>query len=69
MEMPAGHSAESAEAAALRGFAEKSSVTVDLAQEVVDNLEGIVRHYDEEEDVSAPAVTARNALIRRRDVL
>jgi hypothetical protein len=64
MEMPEGPSAESTNAAALRGFAEKASATVDLAEEVVDNLKGIVCHYDDNEDVLAPAVTARNALIR-----
>jgi hypothetical protein len=64
IELPARPSAEFAEDAALRGFAEKASVTLDLAQEVFDNLEGIVRHYDDIEEVSAPAVTARNALIR-----
>ena len=64
MELSAGPSAESVDAAALRGFAEKASVTLDLAHEVFDSLEGIVRHYDDSEDVSTPAVTARNALIR-----
>ena len=43
---------------------QKASATIDLAQKVLDNLEGIVRHYDDNEDVSAPAVMARNALIR-----
>ena len=64
MELLAGPSAELANATALGGFAEKASAIVDLAQEVFDNLEGIVRHYDDIEDVSAPAVTVRNALIR-----
>jgi len=35
-----------------------------LAQEVFDNLEGIVRVYDNEEDFTTPAVAARHALIR-----
>ena len=48
MEIPAGPSAESADAAALRGFAEKASDAVDLAQDAVDSLERDVRHYDEE---------------------
>ena len=64
MELPTCPSAESADAVALKGFAEKASATVDLAQEVFDNLEGIARHYDDIEDVSTPTVTARNALIR-----
>ena len=64
MKIPAGPSAESADVAALRGFAEKASVTVDLAQDAVDSLERDVRLYDEQEDVTAPAITARNALIR-----
>ena len=64
MELPAGSSAESADVAALRGFAEKASATFDLAQEVFDNLDEVVRHYDNDEDVSAPAVTARNALVK-----
>ena len=51
MELPAGPSAELADVAALRGFAEKASATVDLAQKAFDNLEGIVRHYDDSEDV------------------
>jgi hypothetical protein len=38
MELHAGPSAESADAAALRGFAEKASSTVDLAQEVFDSM-------------------------------
>ncbi len=66
MKIPAGPSAESANAAALRGFAEKASFTVDLAQDAVDSLERDVCHYDEEEDVTATAVTARNALIRAK---
>ena len=64
MEVHAGPSAEYADVAALKGLAEKASATVDLAQEVFDCLESIVRHYDDIEDVSAPAVTARNTLIR-----
>ena len=64
MEVSARPSAESADAAALRGFAEKASATIDLAREVFDSLESIERHYDDNEDVSAPAVTTRNALIR-----
>ncbi len=63
MELPASPSAESANDASLRGFAEKVSNTFDLAHEVFDSLEGIVRHYDNDEDLSAPAVIARNALI------
>ena len=64
MELCVGPSAESANATALRGLGEKALATVELAQEVFDSLEGIVRHYDDSEDVSAPAVTARNALIK-----
>ena len=64
MELPASPSAESADVATLRGFAKKASATVDLAQEVFDNLERIVRHYDDNEDISAPTITARNTLIR-----
>ena len=64
MELPACPSVESADAAVLRGFVEKASPTVDLAQEVFDGLEEVVRHYDNDEDVSAPAITARNALVR-----
>ena len=64
MELLAGPYAESANAAALRGFAEKASATVDLAQQVFDDLDEFVRHYDNDEDVSAPVVTARNALVR-----
>jgi len=44
MELLAGRSAESANAATLIGFAEKVSSTVDLAQEVFE--EKIVCHYD-----------------------
>ena len=64
MELPAGPSAESADDAALRSFAEKAPATVDLAQEVFDSLEEVVRHYNNDEDVSAPAVMARNALVK-----
>jgi len=64
MELHASPSAESSDAAALRGFAEKASNTVDLAQEVFDSLEGIVRTYDNEENFEAPAVASRNALIK-----
>ena len=64
MKVSASPSAESANAAALGGFAEKVSATFDLAQEVFDSLESIVRHYDDNEDVLAPALTARNALIK-----
>jgi len=63
MELPASPSVESVNAAALRGFAEKASNTVDLAQVFFDNLEGIVRYYDNDDGLSAPAVIARNALI------
>ena len=63
MEVLVGPSLESADDAALRGFVEKASTTIDLAQEVFDNLESIVRHYDDNEGVSAPAVIARNGLI------
>ena len=66
MELPAGPSAESADASALRGFDEKAPITFHLAQTVFDSLEGIVRHYDDDEDISAPAVTARNALTRTK---
>ena len=61
--MHARPSAKSADAVALKGFAKKLSSTIDLAQEVFDSLEGIVRHYDNEEDLPAPVVIARNALI------
>ena len=64
MELHAGPSTQSVDAAALRVFAEKASNTVDLAQEVFDSLEGIVRHYDNDEDLLAPAITTRNALIK-----
>jgi hypothetical protein len=63
MELPASSSAELFGVAALVGFAEKASNTVDLAQEVFDNLEGIVRVYDNDEDFTTLAVAARNALI------
>ena len=64
MEMHACPSAEFANVAALRGFAEKASATIDLEREVFDSLDSIVRHYDDKEDVSAPAVTASYAIIR-----
>ena len=63
MELPACPSAESSDAAALRGFAEKASNMVDLAHAVFDTLEGIVRVYDNEEDLTTPEVAARNTLI------
>ena len=55
MELPTGPSVETAE---------KASAIVDLAQEVFDNLEEVVRHYDNDEDVSVQTITARNALVR-----
>ena len=64
MELLASPSAESADDAALRGSAEKASNTVDLEQEVFDILKGIVCHDDNDKDLSAPTITARNALIR-----
>ncbi len=66
MELVAGPSVESADAAALTGFVEKALVTIDLAQEVFDNQEGIVRHYDDNENVLAPVVIAKNALIKAK---
>jgi hypothetical protein len=64
MEVHASPFAESSDAAALRGFIEKGSNTADLAQEVFDSLEGIVRVYDNKENFTTPAVAARNALVR-----
>ncbi len=43
MELHACPSVESADAAALKGLAEKASNTTDLAQEYFESLEGIVR--------------------------
>ena len=51
MKLTADPYAESSDAAALRGFAEKASNKVDLAQQVFDCLEGIVRVYDNDEDL------------------
>ena len=64
MELHGSPSAESSDDAALRGFAKKASNMVDLAQEVFDSLEEIVRVYDNDEDFTTPAVAARNARIR-----
>ncbi len=47
MELPTAPSAESTDAAALRGFAKKATDVVDKAQVEFDNLDSIVRVYDE----------------------
>jgi hypothetical protein len=64
MELPARPSAESIDAAALRGFAQKASDVVDKAHVEFDNLDVIVRVYDEQENYGAGAIAARNALMR-----
>jgi ABC-type uncharacterized transport system substrate-binding protein len=66
MELHADPSAESSNAVDLRGFAKTTSNTVDLAQEVFDNVEGIVRVYDNEEDFTSPDVAKINALIKAK---
>ncbi len=38
--------------------------SVEKAQEVFDSFEGIVRSFDAEEDFSARAMEARNAILR-----
>jgi hypothetical protein len=63
MELIVSPSVESSDAAALKGFAETTSNTVDLAKEVFDSLEGDVRVYDIDENFSAPTIAARSARI------
>ncbi len=50
MELPASSSGESSDAAALGSFDEKASNTAGLEQECFENLDRIVRVYDNEEN-------------------
>ncbi len=64
MELLAGPSAESIDAAALKGFAQKALDVVDKTQVEFDNLDAIVRVYDEQENYGVGAIAAMNALLR-----
>ncbi len=64
MDLLAGTSAEYVDAAAVRGFTQKASKVVDKAQVELDNLDAIVRVYDEQENYAARAIAARNAPMR-----
>ncbi len=64
IELPAGTPAESFDVAALRGFAQKASETVDSTKEAFDIIEVVVRVYEEMDNFTAPAIAARKALIK-----
>ncbi len=64
MELPASPSSESPDVAALRGFAEQASASVEKALEVLDSFEGIVRSFNAEEDFLVEAMATKNAIVR-----
>jgi len=68
MELPVRTLVEPSDVVALRGFGEKSSVEIDMAQEIFEGLEGIVRVFVLEDNFSPEAMAARADILRAEHV-